>query len=253
MNAPADPASLPAISVRGFGKSYPDIVAVDSLSFDVPAGSILGLLGPNGAGKTTTLRALAGIIPPTHGELHVAGISVTKNPVRAKERLAFVPDDPKLFDLLTVWEHLEFIAAAYRMRDFTGAAEALFDEFQLVDKRNTLAQGLSRGMRQKVAICCAYLHAPSAILLDEPMTGLDPHGIRAFKASILDRARRGAAVIISSHLLSLIEDLCSHLLILHRGRSVFSGAIDEARARYPALQGSATLEEVFFRATDETA
>jgi ABC-2 type transport system ATP-binding protein len=112
-----------------------------------------------------------------------------------------------------------------------------------------MAQELSRGMRQKVAICCAYLHDPRVILFDEPLTGLDPYAIRSLKASIVDRAAAGAAIIVSSHLLSLVEDLCTHLLILNKGRCLFAGTREEARAQYAGLQGDASLEEVFFRAT----
>ena len=178
------------IHVQDYHKAYRETIAVDGLSFDVPAGAILGLVGPNGAGKTTTLRALAGIIRPTRGRLFVAGHDVVNDPIAAKRELAYIPDDPKLFDALTVREHLEFIAATYRVADWSPKAEALLQQFELVEKRDTMAQELSRGMRQKVAICCAYLHDPKAILFDEPLTGLDPYAIRTLKASIAQRGRR---------------------------------------------------------------
>ena len=161
-----------------------------------------------------------------------------------------MPDDPRLFDSLTVWEHLDFMAAAYRLPDFAAAAESLLAEFELSDNRHTAARELSRGMRQKAAICCAYLHRPSAILFDEPMTGLDPRGIRTLKNSIRRQAAAGAAVVISSHLLSLVEDLCTDLLILHQGRRLFFGTMADARARYPELEGESSLEAIFFRATE---
>jgi ABC-2 type transport system ATP-binding protein len=239
------------IQVTDYHKSYGDTLAVQGLSFHVPPGAILGLVGANGAGKTTTLRALAGIIPPTQGQLLVAGHDVVRDSIQAKSKLAYVPDDPKLFDELTVWEHLEFIAAAYRVQNFQPAAEQLLSDLELVDKKDALAQGLSRGMRQKVAIACAYLHQPQVILLDEPMTGLDPHGIRVFKESIARRAHDQAAVVLSSHLLSMVEDLCSHLLILAKGRALFCGTLEEARSRFPQLSGPASLEEIFFNATAE--
>jgi ABC-2 type transport system ATP-binding protein len=237
------------IQVNDYHKSYRDNVAVAGLSFHVQAGQILGLLGPNGAGKTTTLRAIAGIIPPTLGSLSVAGKDVVNDAVHAKRELAYVPDDPKLFDALTVMEHLEFIASAYDVHDWRAEAEKLLAQFELGEHRNKLAQELSRGMRQKVAICCAYLHNPKAILVDEPLTGLDPHGIRTMKQSLRDRAAAGAAVIISSHLLALVEDLCTDLLILHRGRSLFFGPVDEARTAFAGTDDR-SLEEVFFRATE---
>ena len=239
------------IRVEDYHKTYRETVAVSGLCFDVSAGMILGLVGPNGAGKTTTLRALAGIIRPTRGRLMIAGHDVVRDGLAAKRELAYVPDDPKLFDALTIWEHLEFIASAYRVADFSAKAEALLQQFELVEKRDTMAQELSRGMRQKVAICCAYLHDPKAILFDEPLTGLDPYAIRTLKGSIAERAALGAAVVVSSHLLSLVEDLCTQLLILNKGQRLFYGSLDEARSQYSVLQGAASLEEVFFRATAE--
>ena len=236
------------IDVVDFHKVYQQTVAVAGLTFRVEPGQIIGLLGPNGAGKTTTLRALAGIIPPTRGRLVVGGYDVVTDPVPAKRQLAYVPDDPKLFDVLTVWEHLKFIASAYQVGDFRAEAERLLEQFELIEYRHKLGQELSRGMRQKVAICCAYLHAPRAILVDEPLTGLDPQGIRTMKRSLRDRAAAGAAVIISSHLLALVEDLCSHLLILDRGRQLFSGTVADARAAFAGAAADSSLEDVFFRA-----
>jgi ABC-2 type transport system ATP-binding protein len=211
---------------------------------------ILGLVGPNGAGKTTTLRALCGVIPPTKGRLLVAGHDIVADPVAAKRALAYVPDDPNLFDALTVWEHLRFMARAYRVDDLEAKGARLLEQFELTEKRDTPAQELSRGMRQKVAICCAYVHDPQVILFDEPLTGLDPRGIRTMKNSVIERAEAGAAVIISSHLLELVEDLCSHLLIIHRGEALFSGSMDEARTVFADHGADTSLEEVFFKITE---
>ena len=198
MDAQTYPAnSPPIILVQEFHKNYEQTVAVAGLSFMILPGQVLGLLGPNGAGKTTTMRAICGIIPPTHGRLFVAGHDVAQEPIAAKRKLAYVPDDPHLFDTLTVWEHLEFAASVYRVANFEPAANQLLDQFELTNKRNTTAQELSRGMRQKVAICCAYLHDPPAILLDEPLTGLDPRGIRTMKQSVRQRAAAGAGVMVS--------------------------------------------------------
>lgn len=237
------------IRVEDYRKSYRSTVAVDGVSFQVDAGQILGLIGPNGAGKTTTLRALAGIIRPTGGRLSVAGYDVVRQPLQAKRCLAYVPDDPTLFEALTVWEHLEFTAAAYRIADFHAPAEALLQAFDLSAKRNVPAQELSRGMRQKVAVVCAWLQRPQAILFDEPLTGLDPRGMRTIKQSIADRARQGTAVIISSHLLSLVEDLCTHLLVLHRGQARFFGEAGHVRELVEGADAGASLEEVFFQIT----
>ena len=254
MNAPVPTENgLPTIIVQEFHKTYDQTVAVAGLSFVIMPGQILGLLGPNGAGKTTTMRAICGIIPATHGRLMVAGHDVATEPLKAKRALAYVPDDPHLFDTLTVWEHLEFTAAAYRVPDFEPAAQRLLEQFELADKRNTVAQELSRGMRQKVAICCAYLHDPKAMLLDEPLTGLDPRGIRTMKQSVRERAAAGAAIMVSSHLLALVEDLCTDLLIVHHGRRLFFGPVREARTAFAGVDTDTSLEELFFRATEVNA
>ena len=165
-----------------------------------------------------------------------------------------MPDDPRLFDALTVWEHFRFIAAAYRLdAGWQDRAVALLEQFELTEKRDALAGELSRGMRQKVAIGCGYLHEPRAILLDEPLTGLDPRGIRTMKATIRARAEAGAAVMVSSHLLSLVEDLCTTVLVLHHGRLVLHGRLDDLRRRIDADGTRETLEDLFFRLTETPA
>ena len=176
------------IDVQGLTKLYEDFLAVDDVSFSLLPGQICGLVGPNGAGKTTTLRCLAGLIPATCGDLTLAGCDVSRDPIRLKQRLAYVPDDPPLFDDLTVGQHLGFIGQLYGVENFTEKANQLLDQFELADKTNAGATTLSRGMRQKLAICCAYLFDPRVLLLDEPLTGLDPPGIRTLLASIGDRA-----------------------------------------------------------------
>jgi ABC-2 type transport system ATP-binding protein len=243
-------AASVSIYVEDFHKVYGETVAVAGLSFAVGPGEILGLVGPNGAGKTTTLRALAGILAPTQGRLVIDGFDIVAQPIQAKQRLAYVPDDPQLFDRLTVWEHFVFVAAAYRVADWQPRAERLLDRLELQPKRRALASELSRGMRQKVAVGCGFLHEPAAVLLDEPLTGLDPHGIRTMKDMIRDVAARGAAVIVSSHQLSLFEDLFSSLLILHHGRLLRHGRLSEMRSELAADGRQETLEELFFRLTE---
>lgn len=238
-----------AIEVIDFYKTYERTVAADGLSFHLPKGTVGALIGPNGAGKTTTMRALCGIIRPTSGTLRVAGFDVQTQPLQVKQRLAYVPDDPPLFETLTVWEHLQFIATAYRLEDFRATAEELLVQLQLDGKRHALASELSRGMRQKVAIACAYLHQPEVIFFDEPLTGLDPAAIRLLKRTMLEKAEQGATVLVSSHLLALVEDTCRHLIILQKGKCLFSGSIDEARRQYPNAR---SLEDVFFHLTEST-
>ena len=237
------------IEVEGFTKDYDRFRAVADLSFAVPPGEILGLVGPNGAGKTTTLRAIAGILRPTRGSIHVAGHDVEREPVAAKRALAYVPDTPHPFDLLTVREHLRFTALAYEVEGAEERARSLLSELDLLGKQNDLAATLSRGMQQKLAIACAFLREPKAILLDEPLTGLDPCGIRDMRESIRGRAEAGAAVLISSHLLELVEKLCHRILILHRGARLALGTLVEIRSA-AAIRGDATLEEAFFAITE---
>lgn len=237
------------IEVANFHKAYASHVAVRGVSFRVGTGEILGLIGPNGAGKTTTMRAIAGIIPASRGELRVAGFDVAAEPIEAKRRTAFVPDEPPLFSDLTVAEHLSFYASVYDVMDAEAKAQRLLAEFELDRRVHMPAGKLSRGMRQKLAICCAYLYDPQALLFDEPLTGLDPQGIRVLKRSLRERAEAGAAVVISSHLLAMVEDLCTHVLILAAGEEKYCGPLDELRNSFEEMEATARLEDMFFAAT----
>jgi ABC-2 type transport system ATP-binding protein len=240
----------PALVVRGLGKSYDGTRALDDLSFEVAPGEILGLVGPNGAGKTTALRSIAGVLPIHEGSVSVCGHDVDAAPVAAKRCLGWVPDDPQPFDTLTVDEHLEFTASLFRVREWRERAEDLLGRFELLEKRAALGGELSRGMRQKLAFACAWLPRPRVVLLDEPLSGLDPRGIRSARDAILGLARDGTALILSSHLLELIQALATRLLILDQGRKVFEGTLAEARATLAPDEGS-SLEEIFFAATGD--
>ena len=237
-----------AIDVRGLVKKYGDFTAVHGLTFGVEPGEVLGLVGPNGAGKTSTLHCLAGISRASDGDIVIAGHDLRTDPVGAKRALAFVPDEPQLFEYMTVDDHLAFIARLYGVADAATRVPPLLEELELSDKRGALPSELSRGMRQKLAIACALLHSPSALLLDEPLTGLDPVGIRRMKAAILQRARDGTAVILSSHLLHLVEELCTRILIIQKGRALALGTISEIVAERPQLAGRG-LEDLFLAVT----
>ncbi len=240
------------INVQSFCKAYDLHVAVENLTFTVAAGEILGLIGPNGSGKTTTMRALAGIIPFNAGRLSVAEFDVNADPVEVKGRTAYVPDDPQLFNDLTVAEHFAFVASAYGVDSWQDEMHTLLELFELTAKIDAQASALSRGMRQKLALACAWLYRPSALLLDEPMTGLDPSGIRNLKQSLRERASQGTAVVISSHLLAMVEDICSHVLILKQGRQNFLGTIDQLRNQFAGTDHEASLEDIFFRAVESS-
>ena len=239
-----------ALVVEGLTKRYDAELAVDDLSFAATRGEILGLVGPNGAGKTTTLRSVAGILPIQEGRILVSGHDIATDEERAKSLLAWVPDDPQPFDSLTVHEHMQFTARLYGVADWQAQGDALLEKFELTEKRDALGGELSRGMRQKLAISCAWLSNPSVVLLDEPLSGLDPRGIRAARGAIRDLADSGVAVILSSHLLELIEALADRLLIMDKGRAVFSGTLGEARSSIAPDPGS-SLEEIFMAATGE--
>jgi ABC-2 type transport system ATP-binding protein len=232
------------IHVEGLQKDYGDFPAVQGLSFEVRSGEVLGLVGPNGAGKTTTIRSIAGIIIPSSGRICIAGHDLAQDPVAAKSALAFIPDEPHLFEYLTVEEHLRFVGRLYRLGDVGDRIPHLLEEMDLSEKRGALPGELSRGMKQKLAIACGLLHDPKALLLDEPLTGLDPVGIRRMKTTIMRRAATGSAVILSSHLLHLVEEICTRVLVMQRGRVVAFGTIAEILAARPDLR-TRTLEDVF--------
>ncbi len=240
------------IEVDGLCKRYGSFAAVRDLSFAVRPGEVLGLVGPNGAGKTTTLRCLAGIIPASAGRVRIGGHDVAAEAVAAKHTLAFFPDEPRLFEYLTVRQHLNFVARIYGVRDHAAIAQPLLEEFEIADKADQLPEALSRGMKQKLAIACGLLHRPQVMFFDEPLTGLDPLGIRRMKNSILQRARDGATIVLSSHLLHLLEEVCSHVLILKQGVKIADGTLADVAGRFSQGEPNVNLEEVFIRATGGT-
>jgi ABC-2 type transport system ATP-binding protein len=242
--------STAAIAVHELTKLYGSFTAVRDLEAEVAPGEVLGLVGPNGAGKTTTLRCLAGIIAPSSGTVAIDGHDMRRDAIAAKRALAFIPDEPHLFDYLSVEEHLRFIARLYGVADAEARTPVLLEELELTDKRRALPGELSRGMRQKLAIACGLLHDPRALILDEPLTGLDPGGMRRMRHTIAARAASGAAVILSSHLLNLVEELCSKLLVVRRGECVAYGSFEQIIAARPELAGR-SLEDVFLALTHD--
>jgi ABC-2 type transport system ATP-binding protein len=237
------------IDVQHLTKTYGSFKAVDDFSFRVDPGEVVGLIGPNGAGKTSTLRCIVGIQSPSAGAITVGGHDIVKAPVEAKRLLAFMADEPQLFEYLSVMEHLRLVARLYRVRDAEARARALLAELQLVGKEHALPTELSRGMKQKVAIACGLLHEPKALLFDEPLTGLDPLGIRHMKETIVARGRAGAAVIVSSHLLHLVEEICTRIVIIDHGRKVADATLAELRAHPELAAAGSSLEQIFLTAT----
>src|SRR5512145_1556853 len=239
------------IEVEGLVKRYGAVVAVDGLSLAVQRGEILGLVGPNGAGKTTTLRCMTGIIPPSGGSVRIGGYDLREQPIEAKRRLAFVPDEPRLFDYLTARDHLTITARLYGVSDGAKRSRELLDELELGDRLDAFPSELSRGMKQKLMVAMALLHRPEAILLDEPLTGLDPVAMRRMKDRIRATAAQGVAVILSSHMLHLVEELCQRVVIIVGGRKAADGTLAEIAGGLPDFAGDANLETIFMRAIEE--
>ena len=243
------------IAVDHLTRTYGAFVAVDGLSFEVGAGEIVGLIGPNGAGKTTTLRSLAGILRPTAGVIRIDGFEIGGDAgaaIEAKRRLAFMPDEPHLFEYLTVEEHLRLIARLYGVDDFDGRSRTLIDELELGGKERSLPGELSRGMRQKVVIACGLMRQASVLLFDEPLTGLDPRGISRMRETIAARGRAGAAILLSSHLLHLVEEVCTRVIIMDRGKKIADGTVAELASRADLAAAGSNLEQIFLHVTGAT-
>jgi ABC-2 type transport system ATP-binding protein len=243
-----------ALALEHFTRTYiaPDgatFAAVDDLSFRVDPAEVVGLIGPNGAGKTTTLRALAGILRPTSGRVTIDGHDIVTDAVAAKRHLAFMPDEPHLFEYLTVEEHLRLVARLYQVEDFDGRARALLDELELTGKERALPGELSRGMRQKTVIACGLIRNASTLLFDEPLTGLDPAGIHRMRETIVARSKAGASILVSSHLLHLVEEICTRVVIMDRGRKLADGTVAELAARVDVAAAGSNLEDIFLRVT----
>ena len=239
------------LRIEGLRKRFGRVRAVDGLTFEVRPGEIVGLLGPNGAGKTTTLRCVVGILRPDEGRVFVNGIDATKDEVRAKSLIGYVPEVPGLYDLLTPEEHLRLVAASYGLEPgWERFAEELLEAFDLATERRRMVGTFSRGMKQKLAIVCALLHRPKVYLLDEPLVGVDPKGTHEVKRRLDEEKRRGCAILVSTHMLDTAERLCDRIVVIHRGKNVAEGTLDELRAKVHAKE-DATLEEVFLKLVEE--
>lgn len=240
------------IELQHLVKRFGDLVAVDDVSLDVAAGEFFALLGPNAAGKTTTIRMLVGLIRPTSGAAVLAGHDVQTEPIEARRCLAYVPDFPFLYDKLTPWEFLRFTGQLFRMeaRAIRERCQELVRRFNLEPFMGKTIEGLSHGTRQRVAIVSALMHDPDVFVLDEPMVGLDPHHSRVLKDTLRERASRGMTVFISTHQLSLAEEMADRIGIMHEGRLRVVGTGDELRARSGV---SGALEQTFLALTEQEA
>lgn len=240
------------LQIQGLTKCFGDLPAVRELSFHVNGGEIVGLLGPNGAGKTTTIRCIASILQPTAGRILVDGRDMVTETEAAKRSLAYVPEVPNPYEMLTVTEHLRFVAAAFGTEKELFRSEEILKRLDLWDKRNEVAAALSKGMRQKLACACAFIHHARVYCLDEPLIGLDPRGARELKNMLVERRNAGDAVLVSTHMLDTAERLCDRVVIMHRGRLLVEGTVEELH-RHARLGENATLEDLFLRLTEEGA
>ena len=238
------------LRVEGLSKEYNGFRAVDTVSFEINRGEIVGLLGPNGAGKTTCLRCIAGILRPTTGTIHIGGFDVVEQSAEAKSLTAYVPEVPSLYELLTVREHLKFVAMAFNRLDlYDQLANELLERYDLLEKQHDFVGTLSKGMRQKLATVCALIHDSQLLLLDEPLIGIDPKGAHEAKSELRNQRDAGKAVLISTHLLDTAERLCDRIIVIAKGRKLAEGTFHELSSRF-GMHG-ATLEDVFLRITNE--
>ncbi len=234
------------LKIEHLTKVYGDKKAVDDLSLTIESGEIYGFIGHNGAGKTTTLKSVAGILKFDEGEIEIGGVSVKKNPLKCKESLAYIPDNPDLYEFMTGIQFLNFIADVFKV-DSDARAERIRKYADLFDLTNDLAQPIatySHGMKQKLAIISAWIHAPKLILMDEPFVGLDPKASHILKGMMRELCDQGGAIFFSTHVLEVAEKLCDKVAIIKGGRLIRSGTMEDVR-------GDDSLEEVFLELEGE--
>ncbi len=235
------------IKVERLTKSYGDKLAVDSLDLWVDPGEIVGFLGPNGAGKSTTVKVITGLIKPDAGRVTACGFDVVQQPLEVKKRVGYVPETPALYDSLTASEYLELVSCLHHLDKNTAAARQreLLELFGLAGNANQRLNEFSKGMRQKVVIAAALMHRPEVLILDEPLDGLDANTAMVVKELLKRLAGQGKTIMFSSHILDVVERVCTRIVIINHGRHVASGTAAEIRA----AEGAATLEEAFSKLT----
>jgi len=241
------------IKLVNLTKNYGNLSAVNGINLEVAAGEIFGFLGPNGAGKTTTIRMLAGLLQPTSGSAFIGGYDVQKEPLRAKSLTGFIPDRPYLYEKLTAMEFMTFVAQLYDMKEAGDRTTDLLELFGLHDWKDELVENFSHGMKQRLVMASALLHHPKALVVDEPMVGLDPRGAKLVKDIFKDLAATGVSIFMSTHTLEIVEQMCTRVAIINKGNIIAEGSVEDLgrMARMP----SSHLEPIFLRLTggDETA
>jgi len=237
---------MPIIDIRNLTKKFGTTTAVDDLSLQVKKGEFFCFLGPNGAGKTTTIKILTGLLRPTAGTALINGHDIITNPVEAKRVIGYIPDHPYLYEKLSGREFMRFIAGMYRL---DGAAlgqkiDRLMEEFGIIEYADQLTEDYSHGMRQKLIFSATFLHSPEVVIIDEPWVGLDPKSIRFVKDYLKSRTREGVSIFMSTHTLSIAEEIADRIGIIHKGRLIACGSVDEIKA-----SDVRNLEDVFLELT----
>jgi len=239
------------IELKDLTKRYGQLVAVNRLNLSIARGEIFGFIGPNGAGKTTTLRMMGGILAPSEGSVIIGGMDMAVEPERVKKSIGFIPDRPFVYEKLTGKEFLRFTADLFGIKDaaFQEKSDKILKQFALEDWADELIESYSHGMKQRLIMSAAILHDPEAIIVDEPMVGLDPAGVRMIKGLFRDLAREGTTLFMSTHTLALAEDVCDRIGIIHKGVLIAIGTVEELRRSAQVREGD--LEKVFLILTEE--
>jgi len=236
------------LEVQNLIKKYGKQNAVNDITFDLQCGEVVGLLGPNGAGKSTTMKCIVGLLRKTSGEIRIGGYDHLS--IEAKRLFSYIPETPYVYDLLTVEEHLQFIAQAYDVRDWKTKGHELLETYDLQDKAKKLGKDLSKGMRQKVSICCALLPDPQVLFFDEPMIGLDPKAIRNTKRIFRELKEAGKTILVSTHLIDSVETIADRIMILKNGNIIGNDTLDNLKQTFEQGE-SGTLEDIFLELTND--
>ena len=238
-----------AVKLMGVAKRYGDVIAVDNLTLDVKRGEIFGLLGPNGSGKSTTLKVILGLVKPDYGSANVLGINVEESPVAVKRRAGYVPESPRLYEFLTGLEFLDLTGDIYGIspQEKKKRIDEYLEALELEGREGDMISSYSQGMKQKVAVISALMHRPELLLLDEPLSGLDPRSARIIKDLLRELASEGVTAILSTHVLEIAQAMCDRIAIMHEGRLLALGTMEELRER--ARMPGSDLEDIFLKLT----
>jgi ABC-type multidrug transport system ATPase subunit len=236
------------LTVTDLSKKYGKQDAVSHISFQLQGGEVVGLLGPNGAGKSTTMKCIVGLLRKTSGEISIGGYDHLS--VEAKRVFSYIPETPYVYDLLSIWEHMQFIAQAYGVREWKGRALELLELYELDDKQKKLGRDLSKGMRQKVSICCGLLPNPQLLFFDEPMIGLDPKAIKNTKNLFKTLKEEGKTILVSTHLIEGIESIADRIMIMKEGQIIGNDTVENLKKQAAAGIGL-SLEDLFLEMTKD--